>query len=304
MWKVVASYSTDDLGLPSPWKFAQLPTPIALAQDMIRVFFASRMNSRPHVWACDFRLDSLLTGRGPVAPAVGPLWSPGPPGSWNQDGIYPSTVAFTPHGPILYGIGWERGSQDPLFRSSIGVREFCTLHSPSEGPIAPIMDRSAEDPFLVTSPTIRRTGDWYHMIYVSGDRWITVGNRLDSRYSLRQAWSLDGLRWERRGTPALMLTKDVTHIGRTAFVGDAPNRLITCVTTEQRKEYRLVYAVPTGAEVAWALEEPVKFSGDRAIHAYPALLQVRDTLILLGNQSDRGASGFQVAVVEGETQST
>lgn len=274
-----------------------MPTPLALDSTTIRVFFASRHRNRPSIWFTDVQWFAESQEIQVLGPAIGPALSPGPIGSWSQDGVYPSSILTLGQRRLLFIIGWEVGAQSSLFRSSIGVVDLNAENLPSpEPPGAPLLDRSLEDPFLVTSPTLRSQEDGQlHMIYVSGDGWARGDEGLESRYSLRQAWSRDGQTWDRRGTVALPLVDDLTHVGRTCFRGDAPDHLITCVTTTARPTYQLHWGTRQGE--SWELGPPLRFqTGSGKIESYPALVGLGEDVLMFGNLKDRGASGFSVAV--------
>jgi hypothetical protein len=296
-WSVVRTFGPSDLGLPAGWAFAQMPTPLVLDAGHVRVFFASRHHYRPSIWFVDLEWLPGSRELNVLSPAAGPVWSPGPIGSWSQDGIYPSTVVSLNGVEMLFAIGWEVGSRSPLFRSSIGVADLDPEELiPREFPLAPILDRCPADPLLVTSPTIRTQADGtLHMLYVSGDRWEVDDSGIESRYSLRQAWSRDGMHWDGRGTMALPLSGDLTHIGRTCFRGDGADHLVTCVTTTDHANYRLHWATRQGPR--WDVGPPVGFeSGVGTIACYPAIAQVGRSILMFGNAEDRGASGFTVAI--------
>jgi hypothetical protein len=114
-------------------------------------------------------------------------------GTFDEDGVMPSSLIESPDETRMYYIGWNRGSTTP-YRLSIGLllrhggkftREF----------LGPILDRSPENPFFVTTPHVFRTDVGFKMLFSSGNGWTTSGFQQESIYGIKEAVSTDGVTW-------------------------------------------------------------------------------------------------------------
>ena len=192
-WKKLGLIFSPDPRQPWMQTHACLPAPIHLKDDVFRVFFASRdAKNRSHVGFFDIRLGDNPTV---VRVAEKPVLAPGPLGTFDDHGVYGTSVVRHLGRYYLYTFGWNRGARHPLFYTSIGLAlsddgENFTRYSP-----APILGRSEFDPYFVTAPVVMiEVGRW-RMWYVSGIRWDEVNGELQSCYHVKHAWSADGIHW-------------------------------------------------------------------------------------------------------------
>ena len=69
--------------------------------------------------------------------------------------------------------------------------------------LAPILDRSAVDPFLTASPWVIVEDGLWRMWYVSGTGWRLENDVPQHRYHVKYAESDDGIHWRREGRVAI-----------------------------------------------------------------------------------------------------
>lgn len=196
------------------WQRSHAANPVAhpLEDHRYRVFFASRdADDRSHVGWFDLDLANPST---PLARATEPALAPGPPGHFDDHGVYASSLVATDEGLRLYYTGWNPG-RGPLYYTSVGVavsedwgRSFQRVRPD------PIMARGEHDPWMVSQPMVRREKGRWRMWYISGLGWEGRGDGLVSRYHVKHAESDDGLDWRRDGTVALELRDDERNIAR------------------------------------------------------------------------------------------
>ena len=101
----------------------------------------------------------------------------------------------------LYYLGWNLGVTVP-WRNSIGLAisespeaEFVKIHE------APIVDRSAVDPYSISYPCVLREGSRWRMWYGSNLSWGV--QQKDMAHLIKYAESDDGIAWRRDGRIAL-----------------------------------------------------------------------------------------------------
>lgn len=282
------------------WTHAQLPVPVLLAGSELRIFFAARApDGRSHVAFVDATLnvaDETLRA-GPARIAL----PPGPRGTFDGDGLYPSSLVRTEGCDLLYTIGWNAGTPAPLFYASIGLARASTLENFVAEP-QPILARSAIDPFLVTGPCVLFDQGRYRMWYVSGLGWVEEAGKLASRYHLRYAESTDGMRWNATGRVCIDLLKGETNISRPWISKE--NGLYHCwFSVNAGYGYRIGYAdSPDG--LAWTRRnagaglDPMPGEFDSEAQAYPAVLRHADRWWMFYNGNAFGRAGIGLAVAD------
>ena len=294
-WSLVGRVTPSDLGLDGEGEgWLQLPTPVELDNGDIRVFFATRRGQRPHIRSVDLRIQDGAIENLHEIQASAPLIEPGGR-NWDVDGIYPSSIVRVEDGFFLYTIGWERGPIDPFFIARIGLVHLGLDLELVEYFVEPTLDLTKREPFLVSGPCVRRRDDEFEMIYTCGESWLISSHGPDSRYSLRLARSSDGRVWKYRGIPSVMRTGEVTHIGRSAFLGDVADGMIASVTTSHDPSYRLRICSKVHAD-RWEIGESGILSDapPNTVSAYPAVIHRDEETLLFANGSDRGQSGFSI----------
>jgi hypothetical protein len=125
------------------------------------------------------------------------LLEPAAAGTFDDDGAMPAYALPLDDRVLLYYSGWNRGMTVP-YRNSIGLatsddggRTFRRMY---EGPV---MDRTAEEPYIAVTPTIIWDSGSYQMWYISGLRWVPIGDHLEPVYVIKYASSRDGIHWKR-----------------------------------------------------------------------------------------------------------
>ena len=178
----------------APWmaSHASYPTAFCLDDEFVRVFFSPRDGeNRSHITYLDMRLvearfEIVCEGRRP-------LLSPGPRGSFDDSGVTVACAVESDGGILLYYLGWSRSVTVP-FRNFIGLAkgnrdgmDFIRV-SP-----APIIERSACDPFTLSYPWVLASGRRWRVWYGSHLEWGPSG--LDMIHVIKTGTSHDGVRW-------------------------------------------------------------------------------------------------------------
>lgn len=276
----------------------QMPTPRVISDNQVQVYFATKVLGRSHVGYCvieyiehagEFKIVDLFNRF---------CLEPGPVGTYSQDGVFPSSILDESGVISMYTVGWIEGRTKPLFSASIGLAQSVNGRDFTDDIGAPILDRSAHDPTLVTSPCVVRLGDQsYEMFYTSGTEWVTSGSGdYESRYHLKKCYSKDGTNWVRSGEVVLDYWGSVTNVARPAFVDlGGENKMLFSFNDSKLKKYGL--GIASMLNGSWKVDDTAPELGDfnrDDCAAYPAVFSLHGKNYLLINGVDRGKSGFSV----------
>jgi hypothetical protein len=162
--------------------------------DGLELLFSARdADGRSHTGRARLDLDG---DRVRVEADERPLLGPGALGTFDDSGAMGASVVEGPDGLYLYYIGWQLARTVP-FKTYIGCAISTdggeTYERVSRGPV---VGPSDADPFLATSPWVRREGDRWRLWYTSGVRWDATPEGPKHYYRIVHAESADGLRWD------------------------------------------------------------------------------------------------------------
>lgn len=303
MWEVLEFVELASFRRPWMLTHAQLPTPLPLGGDLVRVFFASRdLRQYSHVGYVDLLFDVASSSIAVTDVCPEPVLAPGPIGFFDEHGVFPSCIVPYEGRLLLYFIGWNKGSEAPLFYASIGMAESLDGRKFTRVSPAPLFSRSAVDPCLVTSPHVFRDGDTWRMTYVSGFEWYRdeVGY-LRSRYDIKSAVGSDPFEWSRCGSVAVGLQNGETNVARSSVVKLTNNKYAMWFSYVHRDvgKYRIGYAESTDA-VTWSRDDQ-RSGVDRLpsfaseMMCYPSVFLLSGAMFMLFNGNNFGAEGFGIA---------
>jgi predicted GH43/DUF377 family glycosyl hydrolase len=176
--------------------FAQGPATLEL-DDRLRVYFSCRPkpddNGQYVSYSAfvDFTKDHQFQQLGL---AEQPILTLGDVGDFDEFGIYPTSVIKSDKGYLAFYGGWTRCESVP-FNVAIGVaRSDDACHFERIGP-GPVLSYSAEEPFIISGPKIRKFNDTFYLFYIAGREWVVVNDRPEPVYKIRSAESKDGIHW-------------------------------------------------------------------------------------------------------------
>lgn len=186
---------------PLPWasSHAALPVVDTAAAEPTLYFSTRDDRGRSLVARATLAFDPLRV----VSFAPDPVLGLGALGAFDDSGVTTSCLVRDGSRLLLYYTGWTRGLTVPftLFVgcavSKDGGQTFARVSQ------APLLERSAVDPFLTASPWVLVEDGLWRMWYVSCTGWSLVDREPKHRYHIRYAESDDGLRWRRDGLVAI-----------------------------------------------------------------------------------------------------
>lgn len=185
------------------WYFshAQAPNTVVM-EDYVRVYFTARQKPTADGNAVSRAMYvDLDPNRGfeTICMSREPIMDLGQLGEFDEHGTYPFAVLRDGSEYIaIYG-GWSRSRSVP-FDISLGLarsddgKYFTRLSN------GPIFGPTLNEPFIITSPKLRKFENQYFLTYTAGTKWITKNGKPEIIYKLRSATSRDLVHWRRNGT--------------------------------------------------------------------------------------------------------
>lgn len=276
------------------------PTALQLGDDEFRVFFSSRDGqSRSHIGYADVSI-----GESPrvVRVADEPVVVPGMLGTFDDSGASMGCVVPVGDATYLYYLGWNLGVTVP-WRNAIGLAISPHFGAPFEKyTLAPVLDRSAVDPFTVSYPFIVHEGDLWRMWYGSNLSWGT--EHRDMHHVIKYAESKDGIAWNRNGHVAIGLDPPAEYAAARPSVLRERDGTYSMWYCHRGDSYRIGLArSPDG--LSWTrirrVDMDVSADGwDSEMTAYPHVFKHRNRRYMLYCGNGYGRTGFGLAIWEGE----
>jgi len=286
---------------------AQVPTVLVKEnENLVRVYFSSR--PKPNLSLTSFvdlnidRLNEIIYLNDK------PILELGGPGSFDEHGIMPSSIIEKEGIIHLYYSGWSRGGSLPynnytgLALSEDGGKTFYK-YSPG-----PIIDRTPFEIYSATSPCVfYENGEW-HMYYSSGTHWHKINGRMEHTYDIKYASSLNGKSWNQNGFVIVPQKNPYEAITKPTIIKMNRNYHMWfcfrgCNDFRNGKEsYRIGYSRSNDL-INWnrmdnkaGIELP-KEDWDSKMMAYPAVVQIRDEIIMFYNGNYFGKDGFGYSIL-------
>lgn len=278
------------------WARTHAALPCAVNErDATAVYFSGRDDqNRAHIGR--FLLDPQEPSTIQLDPS--PVLTPGALGAFDDSGVTVSCVVPHDGRYWMYYTGWSLGVTVPFYlaiglaASDDGVR----FERVSE---APVIGRSAVDPFMVASPSVLIEGRAWRMWYVSCRRWESTADGPKHYYHIRYAESRDGISWDCGGRVCLDFESDGEYaFGRPCVMKDADcYRMWYCVRGDA---YRIGYAESVDGLV-WQRKDgeagiaESDTGWDSEMTAYPWVFDGADSRWMLYNGNGYGKSGIGLA---------
>ena len=282
---------------------AHVPLVDKTGPDTYRVYFAARNKlNRSQVGYLDASLkdtSKFAIERVSETPAL----TYGSPGTFDDSGVFPSSIVNHGGKKYLYYVGWNQGTT-VLFYSWVGLAVSTdggrVFRRVSE---APILDRSPDEPISGLTVFVRKEGPLWRMWYTSGVRWTYKEGRPFSFYNIKYAESQDGVSWKRAGITSIGFThRDEHAIARPWVIKEGKTyRMWYCYKANHR-EYRIGYAESSDGIKFRRKDDQagidVSPSGwDSEMVAYPCVFKHEGKYHMLYNGNRYGREGFGHAVM-------
>ncbi len=288
---------------------AMLPTPHLLDNNRIRVYFTGRdLNGQSRISFIE--LDSN-DPRKILYIHDRPLLEVGKIGTFDDCGTVGTFIIKTQKVFYLYYNGYNVRNTVP-WSNSIGVAESkdggISFKKLFEGPI---MDRYKNEPYFTITPCILQENNNWKMWYTSGTGWLKINNRVEPAYNIKYATSNDGLTWIRNNQTCINGSTPEESTARPTII-KKENFLKMWFCYRGSKDfrngidsYRIGYAEANANNpTKWVRNDnnvgiscgPEHY--DNKMQAYPAVIKIKDKLLLFYNGNSFGLDGFCCAVWE------
>jgi predicted GH43/DUF377 family glycosyl hydrolase len=174
--------------------YAHLPTAQLRPGGMIRVYFAALdENKYGRIGYVDLDADDPSRV---LAESPEPVLDLGELGSFEDSGVVPSAVVEDGDRVLLYYHGFQRTERIPyMIFTGLAVAESNGAPFVRQSR-APILDRTAAEPFLRGAPCVLAENGRFRAWYVSCTHWSRTGDKLHYNNQIRHATSDDGIHWE------------------------------------------------------------------------------------------------------------
>jgi predicted GH43/DUF377 family glycosyl hydrolase len=238
-----------------------------------------------------------------IGAAQQPALDIGAPGSFDDNGVFATSVLRTPDGRVLlYYVGFEL-CHHIRYRLLTGL-----AISDDDGDTfarsqtTPVLERSDAEQHFRCGTFVRRDGDRYRMWYVAGSQWDSIDGKPMPVYDLRYAESRDGIHWPAQGQPVMPLDAAREHgFGRPWVTGCSGDyEMVYSVRRRSPAQHRLGHARSADG-LHWQRNDesfgligvPGEWDCDAQCFAAPIDSGGRHWLLYNGN--DFGATGLGLA---------
>lgn len=286
------------------WMQSHAANPVAVWQKdgIYRIYFTCRdEHNKSHIGFADVDFEDNFKI---VKLSDEPVIEPGEPGMFDDSGVamgYYLLIGGIPH---IYYLGWNLKVTVPWL-NTIGLAKLNVATGKFEKVSrAPIMDRSHEDPFTISYPSVLFDNDIYKMWYGSNLKWGKQQHEMN--HVIKYAESLDGYNWTRRNSIAV----DLVHEGEYALSkpvvikeGNNYSMWYSYRAKGNILTYRIGYAESLDG-ITWIRKDSeagidVSDSGwDSEMICYPYVFDYKTKKYMLYNGNGYGKTGFGVAILE------
>jgi hypothetical protein len=229
-----------------------------------------------------------------------PVLDLGPLGAFDDSGVTTSCLVSSGADRFLYYTGWSRGVTVPFYlTASVAIsRNGGTFERWS---LAPLLERSAVDPFLTASPFVLIGHGRWRMWYVSATEWRTSESGPRHYYHIRYAESGDGLTWQREGRVAVDYATEDEHAFARPWVMRDEDRYRMWFAVRGAR-YRIALAESNDG-LTWSRRDtlglmPGAEPWESEMVEYPCVFDWNGRRFMLYNGNDYGRTGVGLAVLD------
>ena len=278
------------------------PFAVHLRMGIYRVFFTSRNKfNQSHIAYVDIDFDDNFKI---VGLASNPVLSPGSPGLFDDSGVAMGCLLKVSNQYHLYYLGWNLKVTVP-WMNTIGLAVSDSLGGPfKKHSMAPLMDRSHEDPYSISYPFILKDQNLYRMWYGSNLSWGK--DEASMQHIIKYAESTDALSWKRNDEIHINLMHPGEYALSKPFVlkdADSYKMWYSFRANKDIQTYRIGFAHSADG-VRWIRDDEkcgidVSADGwDSDMICYPCILDYKGARYMIYNGNGYGKTGFGIAVFE------
>lgn len=296
-------------------EFAQAPS-VLIFPNFVRVYFSCRpkadTNGQYISYSAFLDLDRKDLFK-IISFSPSPILSLGTLGTFDEFGTYPVSVIREKEKVVAYYGGWTRCESVP-FNVAIGYAVSndggVSFQKIGEGPV---LSYSANEPFILSGPKIRRFNNQWVLFYIAGKKWIQNNGKPEPVYRIRMATSPDGIQWSKVDEDIIpsRLEEDECQASPDVFFNNGRYHMFFCYRNSlnyRGKEggYRIGYAYSTDMKI-WIRDDSqagIDISQDAddwdsEMISYPHVFELDGSIYMMYLGNHVGKFGFGLAKLEG-----
>ncbi len=286
------------------WMHSHAANPIVeqLSDSTIRVYFTCRnKKNQSHIGFVNLNVDRdfEVTGISSM-----PVLMPGAAGTFDDSGTAMGYLLKTQGKKYLYYLGWNLKVTVPWL-NTIGLAIWNESDQIFEKySMAPVMDRSHEDPFTISYPSILEENGTFRMWYGSNLKW--GHDQSEMNHVIKYAESRDGIHWDRSNRIVVNLEHENEYALSKPYVmkdGETYRMWYSYRANGNITTYRIGYAESVNGTV-WNRKDDQagidtsQDGWDSEMICYPCIFDFHEKRYMLYNGNGYGKSGFGLAVLE------
>jgi hypothetical protein len=279
------------------------PVPFILDEvdEVVRVFFTSRTRQNISYIGyvdIDFKRNFKI-----LDISKQPVISPGGPGLFDDSGAAMGQIIEHDNKYFLFYLGWNLKVTVPWL-NTIGLAISESINGPFQKvSLAPVMDRSDEDPFSISYPSILKDGNIFKMWYGSNLSWGV--NQKEMQHVIKYAESADLTNWVRTNQIHVPLIHPNEYALSKPWVRIKDNKFQMWYSFRGNRDvtsYRIGFADSIDGS-RWIRKDElsgidVSASGwDSEMICYPSVFEMNGNTYMLYNGNGYGKSGFGIAIL-------
>jgi hypothetical protein len=297
-------------GLPWSKTHAQIPLPMKLNEERLRIYFSTR--DRKGCSQLTFIEVDINNPKKILYINEYPLLPLGRKGAFDDSGIMPSSWIRVGNEIYMYYVGWNpqvTNSYHLAAGLAISHDQGLSFKKYSEGPI---FERDPIDPIWCTIPCVINEAGRYRAWYISCTDWKEVAGKSEPVYLVKHAESKDAIHWKKSGDICINYCYDGEAIGRPWVVKESGFYRMWYSTRGSQnyrykggQTYQLGYAESHNG-INWTRRDhktgmPNSLTGwDAQMNCYAAVYKHRNKTFILYNGNGFGREGFGYAVWDDE----
>lgn len=272
-----------------------LPTIYKLRKNKFRIFFGSRNNI--NVSSIGFVDLNYENNKFKVIEySKKPVLKPGLLGSFDDNGVLPSSIIKKNKIYYLFYIGW-RPSVTTRYSLVAGLAKSKNLNSFKRVIKSPILNLNNKEPYqILTAPTVIKKNSEYFMWYVSCKKWKTKDLPF---YDIKFAKSKNLLDWIQTGISCIKLKKGERAVARPFVIYENKKFKMWYCYEKKTDGYKIGYGESLDGKNWKRKDNKIKFinklNGEDKMRAYPNLIKLNGKTFIFYNGNNYGEKGIYCA---------
>ena len=268
-----------------------VPTVVKMKKNKVRVFFGTRnIKNVSSIGFVDLKYKNNKFKV--IKYSSKPVLKPGKLGSFDDNGVLPSSVIKKNNFFYLFYIGWR---PDVKTRYSLiaGLSKSKNLNNFKRVQKSPILNLTDKEPYqILTAPMVIKKNNLYYMWYVSCIKWKHKDLPF---YDIKFATSKNLLKWNQTGKSCIKLKKNERAVARPFVIYE--NKLFKMWYCYQNVSgnYRIGYGESYDGKNWSRKDNEIKFinslNGENKMRAYPNIVKFKKDIFILYNGNNYGEEG-------------